>query len=45
VTQSIELRLGLSQGAALQVETLAMHRKALSFLRQLLGWDVTQGSE
>ncbi len=45
MTQLIALRLGLSQGSALQVETLAMHRHALSFLRQLLGWEVTQGSE
>jgi len=45
VAQLIELRLDLSQGAPLQVETLAMPRKALSFLRQLLGWEVTQGIE
>jgi len=45
VTELIELRLRLSQGAAVQAETLAMYRKALSLLRQLLGWDVTQGLE
>jgi len=36
LTQLIELRLGLSQGPALQAETLAMRSKALPFLRQLL---------
>jgi hypothetical protein len=31
--QLIELRLGVSQGPALQAETLAMLRKALPLLR------------
>jgi hypothetical protein len=36
----IELRLGLSQGTPLQAEPLAMRRKTLPLLRQILGGDV-----
>ena len=36
LTQLFALRLGLSQGAALQPEPLAMLRKALPFLRHVL---------
>ncbi|HSX80099.1 MAG TPA: hypothetical protein VLQ80_16200 [Candidatus Saccharimonadia bacterium] len=39
----IELRSGLSQGTALQAETLAMRRKTLPLLRQVLGWGLTEG--
>ena len=41
LTQLIKLRLGLSQGPALHAETLAMRSKALPFLCQVLGWDLT----
>jgi hypothetical protein len=36
----LELRLSLSQGTTLQAEALAMRRKTLPFLRQVLGWDL-----
>ena len=43
LTQLIELRLGLSEGAALQAEPLAMRSKTLSFLLQVLGRGLTHG--
>ncbi len=43
--QVIELSLGLSQGAALHAETLAMLSKALPFLRQVLRWGLTHRIE
>jgi hypothetical protein len=39
----IELRLRPAQGTTLQAETLAMCGKTLPLLRQVLGWDVTEG--
>ena len=42
LTQLIELCLGLSQGSALQAETLAMLSKALPFLSQVLIWGLAQ---
>jgi DNA-directed RNA polymerase subunit RPC12/RpoP len=45
LTQLIELRLGLSQGSALQAETLTMRSKALPFLRQFLRWGLAHGIE
>ena len=45
LTQLIELRLSLFQGAALQAKPLAMRSKTLPFLRQLLRWNLTHGIE
>jgi hypothetical protein len=41
----LELRLGLSEGTALQAEPLAMRSKTLPLLRQFLQWSVTHGIE
>jgi len=41
----IELRLDLSQGTTLQAEPVAMRRKALPFLRQILRWSLPQGPQ
>ena len=45
LTQLFALRLGLSQGAALQPEPLAMLRKALPFLRHVLRGRLTPGPQ
>src|SRR6266581_6624027 len=45
LTQVIKLRLGLSQRSTLHAESLAMFSKALPFLRQVLGWGLTQGTQ
>ena len=39
----MELRLDLSQGPALQAETLAMRSKTLPLLSQVLRWGLTEG--
>jgi hypothetical protein len=41
----IELSLSLLTGSTLQAESPAMLGKALSFLSQVLRWDVAQGVE
>src|ERR1043166_3657699 len=45
LTQLSKLCLGLSQGSALQAETLAMRSKAQPFLRQFLRWGLAHGIE